>query len=290
MRLRSRTTRLLPICLGMALVSGTPAIFAQEGKAVGVEKKLAQKIQTVDHILNSQDLLDRINGSNDEVAKRLLARAAENFLRGEEYFERAQYLEAEAVIDYVLRDLSASSQLVNVLQQSKHKYAQFIEQLDAFVLPEWSELSFEEGDYLQDRLQQVSDLRSRAIRLASANRYEDAIALLEQGYSIKAELLERLRHDTTVVYDLQFSTVQDEYRYLLSRTYHFLELVHLAMSQRQVDAQTQKLADDHLYRSMLTLEQAEHHETEGNFSDALPALEESITQLASALKILGIEI
>ena len=60
----------------------------------------------------------------------LLARAAENFLKVEEYFDRGQYLEAEAVLDYVLRDLSASSQLLSVSQQKKSRYQHFVEQLD----------------------------------------------------------------------------------------------------------------------------------------------------------------
>ena len=290
MSIRYPGTRLAQFLLAVLLLAGSASITAQDARLYGVERKLEQKLQMVNHVLNSRDLIERIYGSDDEVAKQLWNRAAENFLRGEEYFDRGQFLEAEAVIDYVLRDLNASSQLVNLTQQSKIKYQQFIEQLDAFVLPEWSELSPEESDYLQDKLQQVSEFRSRAIRHASNEQFDQAIALLERGYGIKAELLERLQHDTTVVYDLEFDTVQDEYQYLLSRTYHYLEMVHLAMSERQVDEQTQKLADSYLYQSMLTLEQAEHFETEGNFTDALPALEDSVVQLSSALKILGIDI
>ena len=114
--------------------------------------------------------------------------------------------------------------------------------------------------------------------------------MLGQAYRVKSSLLEKLRHETTIVYDLNFTSIQDEYQYLINRTYHYLELVHFALSKKEADHQTQKLIDNYIYRSMVNLEVAEHHENEGDFSAAIPVLNESITQLSSVLKILGIKI
>ena len=58
--------------------------------ARGVSEKIAQKIKMVNLILRSPDLLQRVEASNDSVARELLARAAENLLMGEEYFDRGQ--------------------------------------------------------------------------------------------------------------------------------------------------------------------------------------------------------
>jgi len=41
---------------------------------------------------------------------------------------------------------------------------------------------------------------------------------------------------------------------------------------------------------MVNLEVAENYENDGNFSEAIPVLNQSITQLSSVLKILGIKI
>jgi tetratricopeptide (TPR) repeat protein len=244
----------------------------------------------VDHILHSPDLLQRVEQSDDSVAKDLLARAAENFLKSEEYYGRGLYLEAEAVLDYVLRDLAASSRLLSVPQQKRNEVVKFLEQLDSFALPEWGELTEQENDLLQNQLTRVSELRDRAIRHADVNSYDKAIALLEEAYQLKVSLIDTLKHETTIVYDLNFNTIQDEYQYMSNRTYHYLELVQMALSESDIPDPTRKLTDKYVYGSMQNLEQAETLETQGQFSEAILMLEKTINQLSSVLKILGINI
>ncbi len=280
----------------LVLILGLSMAFAQEqtgsdrGSAKGVAEKIAQKIKMLDLILNSPDRLQRVEASDDSIARELLSRAAENFLKGEEFFARGQYLEAEAVLDYVLRDLSASAQLLSQPQQKKNQYAKFMEQLDSFTLPAWSNLDEVENDALQQQLQRVSELRNQAVRRADAELYDEAIAMLEQAYQLKVSLLDQFEHETTIVYDLKFDTIQDEYQYMINRTYHYLDLVQVALSKFEVDEQTRKLTDNYLYRSMLNLENAEDFEAQGQFSEAIPILDKSINQLSSVLKILGINI
>jgi tetratricopeptide (TPR) repeat protein len=257
---------------------------------LGVDQKIEQKLKMVDHILHSPDLLQRVEQSDDSVAKDLLARAAENYLKSEEYYGRGLYLEAEAVLDYVLRDLAASSRLLSVPQQKRNEVVKFLEQLDSFALPEWGELTEQENDLLQNQLTRVSELRDRAIRHADVNSYDKAIALLEEAYQLKVSLIDTLKHETTIVYDLNFNTIQDEYQYMSNRTYHYLELVQMALSESDIPDTTRKLTDKYVYGSMQNLEQAEALETQGQFSEAIPVLEKSINQLSSVLKILGINI
>lgn len=175
------STIIVIIILSLNLAIAQDESGPGQGSGSGVGEKIAQKIKMLNHVLNSPDLLQRVQLSDDSVAKDLLARAAENFLKGEGYFGRGQYLEAEAVLDYVLRDLAASSRLLSVPQQKRSEYRKFMEQLDAFTLPEWSELNEQEIILLENQLQRVSDLRNRAIRQADADVYDEAIALLEQA-------------------------------------------------------------------------------------------------------------
>lgn len=277
---------LLSVKLALAQDESSPN---QDGNR-GVDQKIEQKLKMVNHILHSPDLLQRVEQSNDSVAKDLLARAAENYLKGEEYYGRGLYLEAEAVLDYVLRDLAASSRLLSVPQQKRNDIRKFLEQLDSFALPEWRELTGQENEWLQNQLAQISELRTRATRQADADLYDEAIALLEQAYNLKISLIDNLKHETTIVYDLNFDTVQDEYQYMINRTYHYLDLVQMALSTSDIAEPTRKLTDKYVYGSMQNLEQAETYETQGQFSAAIPLLEKSINQLSAVLKILGINI
>ena len=275
---------------------GSAVVFAQQEAAVSEQDEktandqLNQKIKMVDYMLHSPAMLQRMEASDDKLAKDLLARAAENFLIMDEYFDRDEFLEAEAIIDYVLRDLSAASQLLNISHQKRNKYQKSLEQLDSFVLPAWKDLSIVENEYLQKTLPQISELRNQAIRHSQSEELDQAVELVEKAYQLKITLIEKLKHENTVVYDLKFNTIKDEYDYLNNRTYHYLELVELALTKKDIDLQTRNLVDSYINQSMVNLEAAEKFESEGKVADGIAVLDKSIKQLSSVLKILGIKI
>jgi hypothetical protein len=283
-------TFLLIFSLGLAVVFAQQVTAASKQNEKTANNQLNQKIKMVNYMLHSPVMLQRMESSDDKLAKDLLARAAENFLNMDEYFDRGQFLEAEAIIDYVLRDLSAASQLLNISHQKRNKYLKSLEQLDSFVLPAWKDLSIVENEFLQKTLQQISELRNQAIRESQSEALDQAVELVEKAYHLKITLIEKLKHESTIVYDLKFNTVNDEYDYLHNRTYHYLELVDLALAKKDIDLQTQNLVDSYIRQSMVNLEAAEKFESEGKVADGISVLDKSIKQLSSVLKILGIKI
>jgi len=283
-------TFLLIFTMGLAVVFAQQETAASRQDENKANNQLNQKIKMVNYMLHSPVMLQRLESSDDKLAKDLLARAAENFLNMDEYFDRGQFLEAEAIIDYVLRDLSAASQLLNISHQKRNKYLKSLEQLDSFVLPAWKDLSIVENEYLQKTLQQISELRNQAIRDSQSEDLDQAVELVEKAYQLKITLIEKLKHESTVVYDLKFNTINDEYDYLNNRTYHYLELVELALAKKDIDLQTQNLVDSYIHQSMVNLEAAEKFESEGMVADGIAVLDKSIKQLSSVLKILGIKI
>jgi len=253
-------------------------------------EQLRHKIVMVDYMLSSPVMLQRMQASDDELAKKILARAAVNSLEIEEYFDRGQFLEAEAIIDYVLRDISAASRLLNVSRQMKSKYQISLEQLDSFVLPQWKNMSAVEKEFLQEALLKINALRDEALSHARSRDYDRAAALLDQAYRLKSSLIDKLQHEQTIVYDLTFETIDEEYGYLNKRSYHYLELVEHAVAESAVDIQTRKLLDSYIFQSIINIEAAENFKSEGRVAEANSALGKSIKQLTSALKILGITI
>ena len=281
-------TFLLILSMSLAVVFAQQETAASKQVENTTNNQLSQKIKMVNYMLHSPLLLQRMESSDDKLAKDLLARAAENFLNMQEYFDRGQFLEAEAIIDYVLRDLSAASQLLNISHQKRNKYQKSLEQLDSFVLPAWKDLSIVENEFLQKTLQQISVLRNQAIRDSQSESLDQAVELVEKAYHLKTTLIEKLKHESTVVYDLKFNTLHDEYDYLNNRTYHYLELVDLALAKKDIDLQTRNLVDSYIHQSMVNLEAAEKFESEGKVADGIAVLDKSIEQLSSVLKILGI--
>ena len=276
--------------LGLTVGFAQQAMPESEQMQKKSSDQLRQKIAMVDYMLSSPVMFQRMHASDDELAKKILARAAVNFLEIEEYFDRGQFLEAEAIIDYVLRDISAASRLLNVSSRMKSKYQISLEQLDSFVLPEWKNMSVVEKEFLEGALIKIDALRNEAFSHAQSQDYDRAVALVDQAYRLKSSLIDKLQHEQTIVYDLIFETIDEEYEYLNKRSYHYLELVEHAVAESEVDIQTRKLLDSYIYQSVINLEAAENFESEGRVAEANSALGKSIKQLTSALKILGIAI
>lgn len=252
--------------------------------------RLKQKIRMVEYILKSPDMLQRRQASDDELAKDLLARATTNFLEMDEYFDQGEYLEAEAILDFVLRDLSVASQLLSADSRKQDRYKQTLRQLDSFELPQWNDLTLEQSEHLQTQLMQIEDLREKSVQISNDRDFDSAVELLDQAHNLKRQLIAELPHQQIVVYDQVFDSIHDEYEYLNRRSYHYLEMVELALSRVETKLQTRKLVDDYIYRAVADLEEAENLESRGQLADAIGRLDETITQLVSVLKILGINI
>lgn len=270
------------------------SVSAQQGaafrEATAANARMKQKIKMVDFILRSPDMQQRRQESDDELAKDLLARATKNFLEMDEYFDRGNFLEAEAILDFVLRDLSAASQLLSADSRKQDRYKQSLRQLDAFELPPWKNLTLEQSEYLQTQLMQIETLREKSVQLSSDRDFDPAIDLVDRAYNLKRELIDELPHKRIVVYDQVFDSLHEEYEYLNRRSYHYLGMVELALTRVETDLPTRKLVDDHMYRALGNLEQAEKLKDQDRLVDAIGKLDETIKQLVSVLKIVGINI
>lgn len=279
----------------LMLLLGSGTAFAQqqakpkEAAENSISQQLNHKIKMVGHILSAGSLNEKVQSSDDIIARDLVSRARQNFRQVEVYMNNQQYLEASAVIDFVLRDLTASSQMLNVTDQEKKNFEISMEKFEAFILPDYSELNSEDNYFLQNTLDRIELLKINALKNSETENYAEASRLLEAGYYLKSNLIERLPHESNVLYDLNFSSVEDEYQYMSSRTYHYMELVDLALARNKPNLQTRKLADGYIYTSMMHLEDAENLELNGKVGEAVTVLEKSIDQLSTVLKILGVK-
>ena len=249
---------------------------------------LIHKIRMADFIISSPEMQQRLRASDDEQVKDLFARAMKNFHQMNGYFDQERFLEAEAILDFVLRDLSAASQLLSAGSRKQSRFKQSLRRLDSFELPQWKSLSAHQSEYLQMQLVQIGELRAAAEQLAESQDYDAAVEGLDRAYSLKAEILEKLPHEQKVIYDLVFDSIHEKYDYLNQRFYHYLELVDLALARTEIKMQTRKLVDDYRYRSIADLEEAEKLKYQEKLAEAIGKLEETIKQLVSALTILGV--
>ena len=285
----------IPACMILLSLLASAALAQQQASpgALAAEEaktRLQHKIRMVEFLLTGPVMQQRLADSKDEVAGELVSRAGDNFTEMADYFARGEYLEAEAILDYVLRDLSAAAQLLSAESRVQNSYQQSLRQLDAFEFPEWQELTPAQNEKLQAQSAEIADLRARAEQTAERGDYQAALGMVDRAYRLKSALLAELPHRQVIVYDLDFESPREEYDYLNQRADHYFDLIEIALERAVIGMGARKLVDDYIYRAVAEFDAAQGLAERDRLVDANARLDETIKQLIAVLKILGINI
>ena len=251
--------------------------------------ELSQKFRMANYLLTSP-VKERIAKSKLTEARDLLQKAEANFSFARGMAKNEKWLEANAVIESVLRDLTASSQLLSETAVNQTKYEETLKRVEAFTYPYWRNLSESDRKMLNQTNKQVEELITKASKNAADEKYEEGSNLLLMAYSLKSQLLQRLEHDNTVVYDLIFDTPEEEFSYLINRKNHFSELLQEVLDKNTFEVHTLNLVNVYIKKSEDKMVDAHLKKKNGEHKQASQMLEQSIKDLSTALKILGIKI
>ena len=253
-------------------------------------KQLSQKFRMASYLLTHTPLKDRIKSSDNKDATELFKLAQSNFILVRKKINEKNWLEANAIIDSVLRDLTSASQLLNKGNMSRNKYKENLKRVKSFVLPDWSDLSVDEQTYLDKKTKEISGLMNNSKNLADEKEYARASHLLDEVYAIKTQLLKVLKHESTIVYDQLFDTQEEEFDYMLKRSQHYLGLVESVLKDHSFNPQTRKLIDTYVQQGKLGISKARELEKDKQHEQAIVILDKSIKNLSSSLKIMGIKL
>lgn len=252
-------------------------------------RELSQKFRMADFLINSP-VKQRIATSNIPEARDLLLKAEASFSFARGMAKNKKWLEANAVIESVLRDLTASSKLLSKISIEQNKYEETLKRVEAFTYPYWQELSDSDQMILDQTNTQIIELMTKAINSAAKEEYEEGSNLLLMAYSLKSQLLQRLEHDNTVIYDLIFDTPEEEFNYLKKRKNHFSELLNDVLATNSFEVHTLNLVNVYINKSEDRVAEANLKKESGEHKKASQIMEQSIKDLSTALKILGIKI
>lgn len=254
------------------------------------DEQLSHKYRMASYLLTQSPLIKRGLDSGNKEVNDLLVRANENYNLVNNKIDEMKWIEANAIIDSVLRDLATGAQLLNVSNVKISRYKEELRRIEAIVLPEWKDLSSSDNVLLEDSLKKVSNLYIQAKKDFDAGNYDNAVDILKRAYAIKISLIKRIQHEETIIYDLMFDSQEEEYTYMVNRTRHFLELVQMVFDKKDVDVKTKSLIDSYVFQCKQSLNKANKLQTEGMHLNAVEVLTTSVNQLSTALKILGIKI
>lgn len=273
-----------------SLAMSTSDVLISYKNSIEGNEQLSHKFRMASYLLTQSPLTKRGLDSGDKTVNELLVRAKENYNLVKRKIDETKWIEANAIIDSVLRDLATSAQLLNVSNVKVSNYKDELRRIEAFVLPEWKNLSSDDKVFLEVNLKKIDKLLVSAKNDFDVGNYDNAVDHLKKAYKIKVLLIKRLEHEKTIIYDLIFDSQEEEYRYMVNRTRHFLELVQIVFDKKDINVKTKKLIDSYVFQCGQSLNKAKQLQAEGKHLIAVDVLTESINQLSTALKILGIKI
>lgn len=252
--------------------------------------QLSQKFRMASYLLAHSPIKNRILSSNVKEAVDLLQVVETNYDLVRKKINEENWLEANAIIDSVLRDLTKSAQLINKKNISQNQYYENLKRVESFVLPVWSNLSSEDHDLLNKNVEKINYLMARAKKQENNKEYNKATTLLSKAYKLKTQLLKILKHEKTVVYNLMFDSPEEEYNYMLKRSRHFLGLVENVLQENYFDTQALKLINTYVEQGKSGISKARAKKKRQLHGEAIDILNGSIKDLSSALRIMGINI
>lgn len=262
-----------------------------------LQAALDNKLRLVGVLLAQSPAVRRIPVSGNATARKKLAEAQALHAAAEGEAAAGRVEAAVALLDRALLEIVAAARLVpdpaQQAAQERQRYAALAESTRAFqslydgLAERMAERRVRAGAAPYDR-QQAGAALAQAEKLARAERYEEANALLQQAYAAVVAALNGLLMAQTIVYDQQFATVADEFRHELARARSYEDLIPLALGQLQPPAETAALADRYVQQGRGLREQAQRQGAAGEYQAALKTLREAGGQLQRALRIIGV--
>lgn len=251
-------------------------------------KQLSHKFRMASYLLTNSPIRSRVMSGRNLKAKKMFSSVEENFELVSKKINEKKWLEANAIIDSVLRDLTSISQMLNKKNINRSQYSENIKRVTSFVFPEWSDLSDDEKKYLKVKENEINRLMEQADALGIKFEYARANKVLDKVYSLKTHLIKVLKHENTIVYDHMFDTPEEEFKYMLKRSDHYLYLVDGVFKNNSFNPQTIKLIDTYVQQGKTGIIKARAMENNKRHEEAISALDKSIKNLSDALKIMGV--
>ena len=130
-------------------------------------------------------------------------------------------------------------------------------------------------------------MRSRQFILALLLVAPLAVA---QNIERQSQLLQSLKHDRIIAYELIYETSEEKYLHLAQRRENFNELVHNVLEHNDFSEQLRKLIDGYIQQSDAHVQDAFRMKALNEHWQASQLLEKSVMNLTTTLKFPGVKI
>lgn len=253
---------------------------------------LNSKLELLDRLVNQSASTKRIEQSDNAQAKELLQNARTSYQNARWLMEENSLDKSGLAIDEGLRSISKASQFVVDIRKQEKRYKReyaplrarvvgFLESFEAAVVERE-----DNGAALLDRVK-VKALMAQAQSNYEDGRYKMAGEQLDRAASSVELGLSQARDKETVVHELVFNSLQDEYAYEVQRNDSYQMLIKLMINEDSVAVSAHSYFQKKVDQNSRLRVQAQALAKNGDFNDALNVIEGATEQLVNALRMGG---
>lgn len=281
--------------------ASVPFQLAEKNKLTAKEKEakkllLEQKVMLLDSYLGSSRVT-AIDDSNDQAAKDRLASVRAQRSEALTALETGRLEKAETTLDSAFKLMAVTAASGTKDQESeeakaKKNYAKIRSRVESY-LSGLKGLEQEQKSIQQDLTVSlaVQDKLAQAENAARQEKFVKANGILEEAHDTAVRAIAEMRAGQTLFMSLSFSSPHEEYDYEARRHESYLLLLDIAR-QDQVGMTPGVVAAIGKFETKAQKfeNMAKDFAKEGNYTDAIPAMEEATRNLVRALQATGLPI
>jgi len=174
-----------------------------------------------------------------------------------------------------------------IAQQDKGRYMARVEEIDSLKQNFDSARSGAETESLDEQIRQFQASYDGASEAARTGDYTTALERMDRAREHLVMAFSALHRSRTIEYRLVFDDIADEYQYELRRYGSQMLLLELAMRERPMGSDMEKLIAKTLSTAKALHAEAQTHAESARYQDALQIQESAVGKLDSILRLLG---
>ncbi len=257
-------------------------------------KQVKQKLSYAKLLLMSSKASKRVAASDNSEAKVLVSDAKSKLSDAESSLIAEKPVVAMAAVDEALRLISAAARLVpaeNVGESADYEaeYDKLISEIQGYK-KSYKKNASKISDRLVAKLDEdkFNVLLGDAKKLAAKGDFESAMKPVQKAATMITASISILLDDTTVVYDKEFGSHEEEYEYELARYESYVELVPIAIEQRRPGPRKQDLMQSFIDKGVRIANEGKSIAAQGPYGKAIQAMQAATDNVRRALMIIGV--
>lgn len=292
-------TRHWPLAAIVSLVVVMPAQHLTAdvetaGPDLAAMRALSSKLQLLGRLVHGEDLVRRVTASDDEEARRALARAQELWQLADASFATG---DNEAAGNYAGEGLAAVTAVSRMVvdtrrrnSEDKARYETMRKRVLSFT-EAFQRVALEKQDRAVAGLlnqPEVTRLLGEAEQYAARDDYAHAIEHVTHASDLVETALAKARDRDTLLHELKFDTPEDEYSYEEQRNMSYRMLVEILEREKADNPEGLASIRKAVEENTRIREEAEGLMKRGDVRAAIGRLEEGTETLARVLRMSGL--